>query len=206
MQLRSIATLVVVFGAAVYAVGVRAEVNGNAAAGKAKAATCAACHGIDGNGGADPSWPKLAGQLPEYLVDQLKEFKSGARKNPLMSGMAAPLSEQDMKDLAVYFASLPAKPGAAASKELALAGERLYRGGNAQTGVAACMSCHGPAGRGIPPTFPRVTGQNAAYTEKQLLDFKARRRVDHEDIMIRLASRLTEAEIKAVSQYMAGLR
>jgi cytochrome c553 len=178
---------------------------GDAATGKAKAAPCAACHGVDGGGGGDPSWPKLAGQFPEYLVEQLEAFKKGERKNPLMTPQAAKLSEQDMQDLAAYYASQPLKPGAAATKELVQSGGRLYRGGNAQTGVPACMSCHGPAGRGIPPHFPRVTGQNAAYTAKQLADFRNNQRADEHGIMNPVAARLTEAEIKAVSEYMAGL-
>lgn len=191
--------------AAFVTVGAWAATDGDAVAGKAKAAACASCHGADGNGGADPTWPKLAGQIPEYLVDQLKDFKSGARANPIMTGIAAPLSEKDMKDLAVYYASQKLKPGAASSKEIALAGERIYRGGNAKTGVSACMSCHGPSGHGIPPRFPRVTGQNAAYTEKQLLDFKSSRRKNDDKVMTGIAFRMSEDEIKAVSQYMAGL-
>jgi cytochrome c553 len=180
-------------------------VEGDAAAGKAKAGVCAGCHGVDGNGGADPTWPKLAGQIPEYLVKQLKDFKSGVRNNPIMMGMASPLSEKDMADLAAYYASQKLKPGAASSKELAQAGERLYRGGNAKTGIAACMSCHGPSGHGIPPRFPRVSGQTPAYTERQLLDFKAARRKNDDAVMAGIAFRMSEDEIKAVSQYMAGL-
>lgn len=183
----------------------RADVNGNPTTGKAKAATCAACHGMDGGGGADPSWPKLAGQIPEYLVQQLQAFKAGARKNPIMNGMAAPLSDQDMRDIAAYYANQPLRQGAAATKELAQAGERLYRGGNSQLGVPACMSCHGPTGHGIPPRFPRVTGQNAAYAGKQLVDFRGNQRVDSNGIMNPVAVRLTDADIKAVSEYMAGL-
>src|ERR1051325_9001901 len=127
-----------------------ADINGDVAAGKTKAAVCAGCHGIDGNGGADPAWPKLAGQIPEYLYAQLKAFKTGARSNPIMAGMAAPLTDQDMRNVAAYFASQTLKEGAAADKELVAAGRRLYRGGNADTGVPACMSCHGPSGHGIP--------------------------------------------------------
>jgi cytochrome c553 len=178
---------------------------GNVAAGKAKAGMCAACHGADGNGGADPSWPKLAGQIPEYLEKQLHDFKSGARKDPIMTGMAAPLSAADVKNLAAYFSSLKTKPGAAMSAELAKEGEKIYRGGNAKTGVSACMSCHGPSGQGIPPRFPKVSGQNAAYTEKQLLAFKAGTRTNDGDIMTRIAFRMSAQEIKAVAQYMAGL-
>ncbi|BAU50403.1 cytochrome C [Sulfurifustis variabilis] len=183
----------------------QAKFEGDVAAGKAKAGACAACHGVDGNGGADPSWPKLAGQIPEYLVKQLADFKSGKRTDPLMSGMAAPLSEKDMKDLAAYYAAQKIKPGAAANKELAEKGERIYRGGNAKTGVSACMSCHGPSGHGIPPRFPRVTGQTASYTEKQLLAFKSSKRSNDDEMMTRIAFRMSEAEIKAVSEYMAGL-
>ena len=181
------------------------EASGNAAAGKTKAAACAGCHGVDGNGGADPSWPKLAGQIPEYLAKQLADFKSGTRKNPIMNAQAAPLSPQDMRDIAAYYAAQAIKPGVASSKELAEHGSNLYRGGNAKFGVSACMSCHGPSGHGIPPRYPRVSGQTAKYTEQQLLDFKAGRRTNDSDIMTRIAFRMSEAEIKAVSEYMAGL-
>ena len=175
-------------------------------AGKTKAVqACAACHGVDGNGGADPSWPKLAGQEEAYLAKQLKDFKSGERKNPIMAGIAAGLSEQDMRNVAAYYANLQIKPGAATSDELASRGEKIYRGGNAKTGVSACMSCHGPSGHGIPPHFPRVSGQYATYTEKQLLAFKSSGRPSYNDIMTRIAFRMSEAEIKAVSEYMAGL-
>jgi cytochrome c553 len=179
--------------------------NGNVAAGKEKAVVCAGCHGADGNGGADPLWPKLAGQDASYLAKQLSDFKSGARKDPIMTGMAAPLSAADIRNLAAYFASLKGKPGAASNAELAKEGEKIYRGGNAKTGVSACMSCHGPAGHGIPPRFPKVSGQNAPYTQKQLLAFKAGTRTNDGDIMTRIAFRMSEQEIKAVSEYMAGL-
>lgn len=204
---RSVHAFAVVIGVALsaHALGAPPAQDGNPAAGKTKSAKCAACHGVDGNGGADPSWPKLAGQIPEYLAEQLRDFKSGKRKNPIMNGMAAPLAEQDINDLAAYYSSQAIKPGAATSKELAHRGGRIYRGGNAKTGVSACMSCHGPSGHGIPPRFPRVSGQTANYTERQLLDFKAGRRTNDEDTMTRIAFRMSEAEIKAVSEYMAGL-
>lgn len=206
MQRHAFAAVSLAALAALFLASAQAQVGGNPDTGKAKAGVCAGCHGIDGGGGADPTWPKLAGQVPSYLFKELKAFKTGARKNnPVMTGMAAPLSEQDMRDLASYFASLPVKPGAASNKELALAGQSIYRGGVPETGVAACMSCHGPAGSGIPPRFPYVGGQPPAYTEKQLLDFKAGRRVDDGRIMATLASRLTDAQIKAVSEYIAGL-
>jgi cytochrome c553 len=178
---------------------------GNAIAGKAKAGACAGCHGSDGNGGADTTWPKLAGQDAAYLVKQMKDFKSGARKDPIMSGLAAPLSLQDIKDIAVFYASQQIKPGAAGSKKHAERGEKIYRGGNAKMGVSACMSCHGPSGHGIPPRFPRVSGQNAGYTQKQMLAFKSGRRSNDGDVMTRIAFRMSEIEIEAVSEYMAGL-
>jgi cytochrome c553 len=193
------------FGFALLAVTPSALAAGDAAAGKAKAGTCAACHGADGNGGSDPSWPKLAGQHEDYLVAQLDAFKTGKRKDPLMEPMAAALSKKDMQDVAAYFASLPAKPGTARSQELADKGKRLYRGGNAKVGVSACMSCHGPSGHGIPPRFPRVSSQRAAYTEKQLLLFRSEKRASDSEMMTRIAQRMTDAEIKAVSEYMAGL-
>lgn len=178
---------------------------GNAEAGKAKVGVCVACHGPDGNGGADPAWPKLAAQSAEYIAKQLADFKSGARKDPIMQGMVAALSPQDMKDIGAYYEGLKAKPGAARSKETIRIGERLYRGGNAKTGVAACMSCHGPSGNGIPPRFPRVSGQSAAYSEKQLLAFKSAKRTNDGEAMTRIAFRMSEEEIKAVADYMAGL-
>lgn len=178
---------------------------GNVAAGQAKAGVCAGCHGADGNGGADPTWPKLAGQNVEYIAKQLADFKSGTRKDPIMAGMVAALSKTDMQNIGAYYASLKAKPGAARDAQLARLGEKIYRGGNAKMGVSACMSCHGPSGHGIPPHFPKVSGQFAAYANKQLLAFKAGNRANDGDMMTRIAFRMSEQEIKAVSEYMAGL-
>jgi len=178
---------------------------GNVAAGQAKAAVCAGCHGADGNGGADPTWPKLAGQDAAYIAKQLADFKSGARKDPIMAGMVAMLSKTDMKNIGAFYDSLKAKPGAARNEQLARLGEKIYRGGNAKMGVSACMSCHGPTGHGIPPRFPKVSGQHAAYAQKQLLAFKAGNRANDGDVMTRIAFRMSEQEIKAVSEYMAGL-
>lgn len=179
--------------------------NGNVAAGQAKAAVCAGCHGADGNGGADPLWPKLAGQDPAYIAKQLADFKSGARKDPIMAGMVAGLSAADMRNIGAYYASLKPKPGAARDAQLAKQGEKVYRGGDAKMGVSACMSCHGPSGHGIPPRFPKVSGQNAAYTRKQMLAFKSGSRANDGETMTRIAFRMSEQEIKAVSEYMAGL-
>lgn len=196
-------TLAVVFWLLTGVGGVYAA--GDIEAGKAKSAACLACHGADGNS-INPEWPSLAGQMQEYLVKQLQDFKSGARKNAIMAGMVAPLSQQDMEDLAVYFASQALKVSASADREKAQVGQRLYRGGNAKTLVSACMSCHGPSGRGIPPRFPRVSGQHAVYSESQLLAFKAGKRSNDNEIMTRIAFRMSESEIKAVAHYMSGLK
>lgn len=179
---------------------------GNASAGQQKAQMCAGCHGVDGNS-LIPSYPKLAGQSAEYVAKQLRDFKTGARKDPIMSPMAMGLSDQDMINLGAYYASLDAKPGMAVGGADVLAlGKKIYRGGNAKTGVSACMSCHGPSGHGIPPHFPRVSGQHANYTEKQLMQFKNAARSNDDSVMTRIAFRMSEAEIKAVAQYMAGVR
>lgn len=179
-----------------------AQAAGDVAAGKAKSVLCVACHGADGNS-ANPEWPKLAGQHPEYIAKQLKEFKSGTRQNALMAGIVAGLSEQDMVNLAAYFSSQKLKVVGASNLELAKQGERLYRAGNAKTQVSACMGCHGPAGKGIPPRFPRVSGQHATYTQTQLLAFKTGKRTD--ETMKAIASRMSESEIKAVAEYMSAL-
>lgn len=179
--------------------------DGDAAAGQAKSAVCAGCHGPDGNS-PSPTFPKLAGQTPEYLVKQLKDFKSGARKDPVMSGLAAPLSDADIANLSAYYAQQKVSASsAAASEEVVKRGARLYRGGNAKFGVSACMSCHGPSGHGIPPRFPKVSGQHAMYATKQLRDFKNEARTNDGDVMTRIAFRMSEAEIQAVSEFMAGL-
>jgi len=185
---------------------VNAQAAGDAEAGKTKSATCMACHGADGNS-ANPIWPKLAGQHPSYIKKQLTDFKGGARKNDLMSPMAMPLSEQDVDDLAAYFSSQSQSAGTAAADKVE-AGARLYRAGNATTGVAACMACHGPAGVGNPSAgFPRIGGQHAAYLEKALKDFRAGERAnDNANMMQGVAANMTDAEIAAVAQYVQGLR
>lgn len=173
-------------------------------AGQQKSAMCAGCHGPDGNS-MIPMYPRLAGQSSNYIAKELRDFKGGQRKDPIMSGMAAGLSDQDIANVAAYYASIAPKSGnAAADAETLKLGRKIYRGGNAKTGIAACMSCHGPGGHGIPPRFPRVAGQHPAYTEKQLMAFKNASRSNDDGIMTRIAFRMSEAEIKAVSQYMAG--
>ncbi len=178
---------------------------GDAASGQTKSATCMACHGPDGNS-PNPIWPKLAGQHPEYILKQLVEFKAGARKNDLMSPMAAPLSDQDMQDLAAYFSSQTQTPGTTAADKVEL-GERIYRAGNASSGVAACMACHGPAGGGNPSAnFPRINGQHAAYLEQTLKYFRSGERDNDPAGMMRgVAAAMTDEEIAAVAQYMQGL-
>ncbi len=177
---------------------------GDAAAGKAKSVPCAACHGPDGNS-VNPEWPNLAGQLSEYIVKQLQDFKSGARRNSLMSPQAASLSAADMEDLAAYFASLEPKLTGAADEALAREGERLYRGGDAKLQIAACMACHLPDGRGIPPRFPRLSGQQARYVELQLSAFKSGQRANDAGFMGPVSFLLSERQIKAVAQYVSGL-
>ncbi|HFC52824.1 MAG TPA: cytochrome c4 [Gammaproteobacteria bacterium] len=178
---------------------------GNAESGKGKAAACGACHGADGNS-LVPNFPKLAGQHPAYLVKQLADFKSGARTDATMAPMAAPLSEQDMEDLAAYFASQNTSAGKG-NPELATLGEKIYRGGNPDSGVAACAACHGPAGAGNPAAkFPRIAGQQVAYVVKALNDFKSGARSNDTNKMMRMvAGRMTADEIKAVAEFVAGL-
>lgn len=179
---------------------------GNAEAGKTKSATCAACHGADGNS-VNPEWPKLAGQHPSYLLKQLMNFKNDERVNPSMSPMAKPLSDQDMADLAAYYSSQVMKAGEADQSKVTL-GEQIYKGGNNATGVAACAACHGPTGAGNPAAnFPAINGQHAAYTKNQLNAFRKGERANDAGKMMRnIAAGMTDAEIEAVAEYIAGLQ
>jgi cytochrome c553 len=179
---------------------------GDIEAGKAKSATCLACHGADGNS-VNPVWPKLAGQHPSYIQKQLHSFKAGDRKDPLMSPMAAPLTDEDMANLAAYFSSQTRVQGTA-DPAMAQKGEQLYRAGNGKSGVAACAGCHGPKGSGNPgANVPSLGGQHAAYVEKALKDFRAGTRTTDPNRMMRdVAGKMTDAEIAAVSQYVQGLR
>lgn len=195
-----------IFSLSAVLVAVPAGAAGDAAAGKAQAAACASCHGADGNS-ANPEWPKLAGQHDKYLAKQLANFKAGDRKNALMAPMAMGLSEQDMADIAAYFSS-QTQIGGKADPALVEAGEKLYRGGNATTGVAACMACHGPNGMGNPQAnFPRLSGQHAAYTVLQLKAFRAGERAnDAGKMMQNVAAHMTDDEMKAVASYIEGLQ
>ena len=182
-----------------------AHAAGDAAAGQAKAAACAACHGADGNS-VNPEWPKIAGQHPKYVEKQLMDFKEGRRKNDMMTGMVAPLSAEDMVNLGAYFAAQTGT-GGFASESAARLGERIYRGGNAKTGVPACTACHGPEGAGDPLAgIPALSGQHAKYTATQLHAFRDEERNNDSNSMMRDAARwLTKEEIAAVAEYIAGL-
>ena len=172
--------------------------------GEASFAMCAACHGADGNSGT-PANPKLSQQHPEYLVKQLQEFKSGKRKNAIMQGMAAALSDDDMKNIAYWVTSKKAKPGFAKDKDLVALGERIYRGGVADRQIAACAGCHSPTGAGIPSQYPRLSGQHADYTAAQLTAFRDGIRTNSQP-MTQVAAKLNDREIRALADYVAGLR
>lgn len=191
---------------------------GDPEAGERKAQVCAACHGTDGNS-QDPANPRIAALGEKYFVKQLKDYQSGDREDPIMQAQVAGLSEQDMRDLAAFYQQQTREFGHT-DPELAEKGERLYRGGNLDSGVAACTGCHGPAGEGMDAAgFPALAGQHAEYTEKQMrafraagrddLDAGAYRRNDTEGdgpgIMQNIARRMTDREIRAVSQYLQGL-
>jgi cytochrome c553 len=167
-------------------------------------AVCAACHGADGNSGT-PVNPKLAQQHPEYLVKQLQEFKSGARNNAVMKGFATALSDDDMRNISYWAASKKAKTGFAKDKELVALGEKIYRGGISDRQIPACASCHSPSGAGIPAQYPRLSGQHADYTIAQLTGFRDGARKNSLQ-MTQVSAKLNDREIKAVSDYIAGLR
>jgi len=190
---------------------------GDAAKGKAKSATCIACHGATGNSMV-PTFPKIAGQGESYLFEQLQDFKSGARKDALMAGIVAALSQDDMANLAAYFSQQTITQGTAKKEtDIALA-EKLYRGGDRDRGITACSACHGPQGEGVPSaSFPAIASQHAAYTAKQLKDFRQvsintqtgskapARTNDNRKMMVEFTKTLNNAEIEALSQYISGL-
>ena len=166
-------------------------------------AVCAACHGADGNS-TIPVNPKLAQQHPDYLVKQLYDFKSGKRASAVMSGMAATLSDADVKNIAYWLGSRTAKPGFAKDRELVTLGERIFRGGIADRQIPACAGCHSPTGAGIPAQYPRLSGQHADYAATQLANFRAGVRKNSLQ-MTQVAAKLNDSEIKAVADYVAGL-
>lgn len=172
---------------------------------------CAACHGADGNS-PSPANPNLAGQGAAYITLQLQHFKDGVRSNPVMAGMAAALSPDDMRAIGVYFSQQKPKGSAAKDRELAMTGQRVYRGGNAVSGLPACSACHAPDGVGIPSRYPRLGGQYAEYSLAQLKAFKAGERGLDKDgkdvngkVMAQVAAKMSDREMQAVAQYAAGL-
>lgn len=182
-----------------------AQAQGDAAAGQAKSAVCAACHGADGKA-IQPSYPNLAGQHASYIAKQLTDYRDGNRVNALMSGQAANLSDQDILDLSEYYAQMPKIEGVATEDNLTL-GMNIYRGGITAAGVAACAACHGPAGMGNPTAvWPTLSGQNAQYTADQLRYFRSGERANDSNAMMRgVSKRMTDEEIDAVANYIAGL-
>jgi len=165
---------------------------------------CVACHTNDGSRGA-PANPIIQGQQADYLVKQLAEFKAGKRENPIMRGIASALSDVDMKNVAAFYAGKQPKPGFAKNKDFALLGEKIYRGGAADRGLPACSGCHGPNGAGIPGQYPRLSGQHSDYVEAQLTAFRSGAR--HNSLpMTGVAAKLSDREIKALADYVTGLR
>jgi cytochrome c553 len=201
LLLGSIATVAVAAGAATPAAPAKPDL----AKGQAIATqVCGACHTFDGSRGS-PANPILAGQHPEYLVKQLQEFKSGKRNNAIMKGFATTLSDDDMRNVAAFYAGKEAKAGFAKDKTLVLLGERIYRGGIADKAIPACAGCHSPNGAGLPIQYPRLAGQHADYTYAQMVAFSAAGRANSAQ-MNAIATRMSEREMKAVSDYIAGLR
>lgn len=199
--LRAIASSLVLFSLQAYA-------QGDASAGQAKSAICAACHGADGNS-VVPNWPKLAGQHENYLVRQIVLIKANDRPVPEMMGITPGLSDQDILDLAAWFSSQTASGGVANEPQVEL-GQRIFRAGNAESGVPACMSCHGPAGEGNPPAgYPALAGQHAMYTAKMLTQFRDGQNWGEADVSSQImngaAEELSDEEIEAVASYIQGL-
>lgn len=183
-------------------------VEGSVEAGKSKALTCTACHGQQGNS-VNPLWPNIAGQSAPYLLAQLQAFKNGGRADPLMSSQAMLLSDEDMRNIAVYFESLPGAAAAVADTSSIDRAESLYRGGNEEAKAAACIACHGPTGRGNPAAkYPALNGQHATYTAKQLRDYasNSRKSDGKTRIMREIAARLSEEDIVAIASYVQGLK
>ena len=189
--------------AAALGISSTAQAEGSVEAGQEKSAVCVACHGVDGNS-ANPEWPSIAGQHAGYLTQQLKAFRDGERQNPLMSPIAMGLSDQDILDLAAYYEAQ--RPAAReADPELVEAGRRIYKGGVAERGVTACIACHGPSGQGNPlANYPVIAGQHAAYTRLSLRNYASGERANQ--IMQDIASRMSDEDIRAVSEYVQGLR
>ena len=189
-------------------ISLQAVAQGDASAGQAKSAICAACHGVDGNS-VVPNWPKLAGQHTDYMVRQVALIKSGARSVPEMAGIVGGMDDQDIKNISAWF-SAQTNSGGVADESSVLLGQRIYRAGNLESGIPACMSCHGPAGEGNPLAgYPALAGQHAMYTSKMLTGFRAGDHWGDDDgpsiVMSGAAARLNNGEIEAVASYIQGL-
>ncbi len=190
-------------------ISVQAVAEGDASAGQAKSAICAACHGADGNS-AVPNWPKLAGQHSDYLERQINLIKSGDRTVIEMSAFVSSLSDQDIKDISAWYSSQTNNVAVVADEATIALGQRIYRAGNAESGLPACMSCHGPAGEGNPLAgYPALAGQHAVYTGKMLTAFRAGDNWGDDDepsvVMNGVTARLSNEEIDAVASYIQGL-
>ncbi len=200
----SVGLLTAAFALPAAAAGAPAPAKADLAKGQEKAATCVACHTADGTRGL-PANPILQAQHAEYIVKQLTEFKSGKRANAIMAGMAAALTPEDMVNIAAFYNSKPAVMGAARNKDSVALGEKIYRGGIAAKQVPACAACHAPSGVGMPAQYPRLGGQHAEYTASQLTTFRSGARGNSAQMMA-ISARLSDKEIAAVSDYIAGLR
>ncbi|MCY3768904.1 MAG: c-type cytochrome [Gammaproteobacteria bacterium] len=178
--------------------------SGDMEAGQAKSAPCAACHGNDGNSPLE-LYPKIAGQVPGYIAQQLAKFKSGERDDPVMASMVVNLTEQDMADLDAYYSNQEMSAGSIGPDQVedALAGRQIFRGGLEKYQVPACMGCHGPSGSGIPPAYPRLAGQYPKYLEDQMLAFKSGAR--HTPVMQPIAFPLSETQIRQLALYISAL-
>ncbi len=182
-------------------------VEGDASAGQTRSTTCTACHGPQGNS-VNPLWPNIAGQHATYTVQTLKAFREGNRQNPLMTSQAMMLSEEDINNLAVYYENLPAAAQSVSNSDIVARGERLYRGGDNESGVAACIACHGPAGLGNAAAgYPALNGQHADYTVKQLQDYasEARQTYGANEVMNAISARLSQEDMQALASYIQGL-
>jgi cytochrome c553 len=198
-------TLATLLGAPALAATAPAAAKPDLAKGQAiSTQVCAACHTADGTRGS-PANPILAGQHPEYLQKQLQEFKSGKRNNPIMKGFASTLSDDDMRNVAAFYGSKTSKPGFAKNKDTVKLGEKIYRAGIADKAVPACAGCHSPNGAGIPAQYPRIGGQHADYLEAQLAAFRGGAR-NNSAQMNTIAEKMSDRELKAVADYIAGLR
>ena len=204
MQLPLVLALTALLAGPVLAADPPTAFKADPAKGQQLAAACQACHLADGTRGL-PTNPILQAQHLEYIVKQLGEFKAGKRKNAIMSGMAAPLAEEDMKHIAAFYGSKKSVLGFAKNKDTVSLGEQIYRGGIASKQVPACAGCHSPNGAGIPAQYPRVAGQHAEYSTAQLLAFRAGERGNSAQ-MVAIAAKMNDREIAAVADYIAGLR